>query len=99
MFTWVHLGLLGFTWVYLVDLGDVRDLLSENEGQFLGGGGLEESITTLPRYRDPIGSNSIQTVLQYRVNVKLKKNLIFFLLFLFLLLCTQIMDPFLNKTS
>ena len=30
--------------------------MSENEGQFLGGG-LEESITMSPMYRDPIGSN------------------------------------------
>ena len=39
-------------------MGDVRDLLSENEDKFLGGGDLEESITLLPRYRDPIGSKN-----------------------------------------
>ena len=38
-------------------MGDVRNLLSENEDKFLDGGGLEESITILTRYRDTIGSN------------------------------------------
>ena len=39
-FTWIYLNLpLGFTWVHLVDLRDVRDLISENEGKFCGKGG------------------------------------------------------------
>ena len=56
--TLVHFGSLGFTWLLLVNMQDVKDLLSENEDHFLGGGGLEVSVRILPRYTDPIGSNN-----------------------------------------
>ena len=58
---WI-LGSLGFTWMHLADLGDLRDvgdlreLWSENEGQFWEVG--EESIPIFPVSRDPIGSNN-----------------------------------------
>ena len=59
LFTWVHfeslgfpliqLGSLGYTWWHLVDLGDVRDLLSKNKVQFWEEG-LTESIMILRMY-------------------------------------------------